>query len=274
MKHDFVALHNARLIDVRPTDDSHVLLTIEQAGVTRELIGPGPWSEEFSRHDVGKFGYVVPARRLSFDDKKPEGACYFYSYIDQSLCRAPELDCIDRLADDAGRKPKVIGWRCDARPNGFRAPVGVIPGEGGRFVDDETEPVTLRVPPEFVRECLRVQMTPYELLRSFVGDVAGINSYVTCPRADGYGSNGSDERDYADAWLQRAHGMQAIDLDELDARNEEAQEKRCQRDDFTALLDDYECYGGNADDLLAAVQALVDKRQAEALREDDGEPGL
>ncbi|WP_223936960.1 hypothetical protein, partial [Aeromonas caviae] len=36
-------------------------------------------------------------------------------------------------------------------------------------VPDETVAVTLRVPPEFVRECRRVQMTPQELLRSFAG---------------------------------------------------------------------------------------------------------
>lgn len=40
-------------------------------------------------------------------------------------------------------------------------------------------------------------------------------SYVSCPRADGYGSNGSDERDYAEAWLQRAHGMYAVDVEEF-----------------------------------------------------------
>ena len=140
------------------------------------------------------------------------------------------------------------------------APADLFPGEAGRFVPDETVAVTLRVPPEFVRECRRVQMTPQELLRSFAGDLAGIQNFVACPRADGYGSNGSDEREYADAWLHRAHAMNAIDLDEQDAREAEAEEKQFQRDDFAALLDDFESYGGKADDLFAAVQALVDKQ--------------
>ena len=129
-----------------------------------------------------------------------------------------------------------------------------------QWVPMDADGVTLRVPPEFVRECRRVQMTPQELLRSFAGDLAGIQNFVACPRADGYGSNGSDEREYADAWLHRAHTMSAIDLDEQDAREAEAEEKQFQRDDFAALLDDFDIYGGKADDLFAAVQVLVDKQ--------------
>lgn len=256
-----VTVHNVRLIDVQPAEGGHELLTIEHAGTTRELIGGGPWSQEHSRRNVGKFGYIVPAQ--PFGRELPAGACYFRDYVDQSLRRVPELDSHDRATSDDGRALEVIGWRCDARPHGFRAPVGIIPGEAGRFVPDESVAVTLRVPPEFVRECRRVQMTPQELLRSFAGDLAGIQNFIACPRADGYGSNGSDEREYADAWLHRAHAMNAIDLDEQDAREAEAEEKQFQRDDFAALLDDFEHYGGKADDLIAAVQALVDK-QAEA----------
>lgn len=228
-----VTVHNVRLIDVQQAEGGHELLTIEHAGTTRELIGGGPWSQEYSRRNVGKFGYIVPAQ--PFGRELPVGACYFRDYIDQSLRRVPELDSSDRATSDDGRALEVVGWRCDARPHGFRAPVGIIPGEAGRFVPDETVAVTLRVPPEFVRECRRVQR-------------------------DGYGSNGSDEREYADAWLHRAHAMNAIDLDEQDAREAEAEEKQFQRDDFAALLDDFESYGGKADDLFAAVQALVDKQ--------------
>ena len=253
-----VTVHNVRLIDVQQAEGGHELLTIEHAGTTHELIGGGPWSQEHSHRNVGKFGYIVPAQ--PFGRELPAGACYFRDYIDQSLRRVPELDSSDRATSDDGRALEVVGWRCDARPHGFRAPVGIIPGEAGRFVPDETVAVTLRVPPEFVRECRRVQMTPQELLRSFAGDLAGIQNFVACPRADGYGSNGSDEREYADAWLHRAHAMNAIDLDEQDAREAEAEEKQFQRDDFAALLDDFESYGGKADDLFAAVQALVDKQ--------------
>lgn len=252
------AVHNVRLIDVHPGEDGCELLIIEHAGATRELVGGGHWSQEHSRRNVGKFGYVVAAR--PFGSVLPVSAFYFRDYIDQSLQRVPELDSHDQGTIADGRAREVVGWRCDARPHGFRAPVGIIPGEAGRFVPDETEAITLRVPLEFVRECQRVQMTPRELLRSFVGDLAGIQNSLACPRADGYGSNGSDERQYADEWLHRAHGMNAIDLDEEDARQADAEEREIQRDEFAALLDDFEDYGGKADDLFAAVQALVDKQ--------------
>ncbi|WP_150124089.1 hypothetical protein [Cupriavidus nantongensis] len=252
-------VHNVRLIAVHPAEDGLVRMTIEHAGNTHELVGGSPFNEEWSRRDVGKVGYIVPASRVGRE--LPVGACHFRPYVDQSLQRVPELDSNDAAcATVGGRRANIVGWICDTNPNGFRAPVGLIPGEGGQFVADETIEVTLRVPPEFVRECNRVQMSPEEVLRSFAGDLAGIHNFVVRPRADGYGSNGSDERDRAEAWLERAHGMNAIDLDALEQQRENAREKQYQRDDFAALLDDFEDLGGNADDLFAAVQALVDKQ--------------
>lgn len=250
-------VHNIKVIDIQPSESGHELMTVEYAGATHELIG-GAWSEEFSRRDVGKFGCLVPANPVR--GELPMGACHFYAYLDQSLRRVPELDRPSRANRNNGHAQEVIGWRCDGQPNGFRAPVGIIPGLGGRFVADESVAVTLRVPIEFVRECQRAQMTPEELLRSFAGDLAGIQNLIACPRADGCGSNGSDERDYADAWFQRAHGWHIVDLYEIERHEEEAKEKQAQRDDFADLLGDFESYGGKADDLFAAVQALVDKQ--------------
>lgn len=255
------AIHNVQLLDVQQSaEGGYELLTIEHAGTTRQLPGGGRWNEQSSRREVGKFGCIVPVSPLSHN--VPAGSFYFRSYMDQSLRRVPELDSAARASSGDGRVQEVVGWYCSDRPHGFLAPVGIIPGECGRFVPDATEVVTLRVPPEFLRECRRVQMTAEELLRSFVGDLAGIQNYVANPRADGYGSNGSDERDYANAWLQRAHGMNAIDLDEVAANEEAAQEREDERDDFAALLDDYKDYGGNAQELFAAVQALVNAQQA------------
>lgn len=257
-----IAIHNVQLIDVHPAEDGFVRLTVEHGGKRHELVGGSPFNEEWSKRDEGKFGYVEPASRVGRE--LPAGACYFRAYVDQSLRRVPELDANNAgVSDERGRRVCIVGWVCDARPNGFRAPAGLIPGEAGQFVPDETIEVTLRVPPEFVRECSRVQMSPEELLRSFAGDLAGIHNFVARPRADGYGSNGSDERDRADGWLERAHGMNAVDLDALEQQRAEAQEKQFRRDDFAALLDDFESNGGNTDDLIATVQALVDK-QAEA----------
>lgn len=254
------AVHNVRLVDVKPADNGLSRLTVEHGGKQHELVGGGPFSEEWSRRDVGKFGCVVSA--ISGGRELPIGACYFRPYTDQSLRRVPELDAREvRL--EGGQRANSVGWICDAMPNGFRAPLGLIPGENGQFLPDQTVEVTLRVPPEFVRQCARVQMDPEALLRSFVGDLAGVQNYVICPRADGYGSNGSDERDRAEAWLERAHGMNAIDLYQLDEREGAAEERLSQREDFADLLDDFEGHGGKPEELFAAVQALIDK-QAEA----------
>lgn len=254
-----IAVHNVRLLDVQPTEDGLERLTIEYGGTTRELVGGGRFREEWSRREVGKFGYVVPASPLTPDT--PIGACYFRSYMDQSLRRVPELDMADKWAlSGMSATACTVGWVCEARPQGFLAPAGLIPGERGQFILDETVQVTLRVPPEFVRECHRVQMSPEEVLRSFAGDLAGIHNLVACPRADGYGSNGSDERDKAEEWLDRAHGMNRIDLDAREAQQEEEEQNQFQREEFGELLRDFIDNGGKADDLFAAVQALVDKQ--------------
>ncbi len=258
-------VHNVRLVDVQPTESGLIALTVEHAGMIRQLTGNMSWSETYSRCNVGKMGAVMPD--LNFRGDLPAGACFFRAYVDQSLRRAPELDLAIQGVANNSRAVEVVGWRCNAHPRGFRAPIGLIPGEDGRFVPDQTEVVTLRVPPEFLRECRRHQMEPDQLLRSFVGDLSGIQNYVTSPRADCYGSNGSDEREYADAWLRRAHGIHAIDLDAKLAQEEEEEHRQYQRDDFADLLDYYVGHGGNADDLTKVVKEIVDRRAAESAAE-------
>lgn len=245
-----MAVHNVQLLAVEPGDGGRERLTVLFAGKTYELSGGGRWSPEWSRRDVGRFGHLLAAESpLYAVDPLPMGAVYFRAYVEPSLRRVPEYDT-----------KGLYGWRCDGRA-GFQAPHNVIPGEGGQFVRDETVEVTVRVPPEFVRECERVQMTPKDLLEGFVADAAGIQNFVARPRADGLGSNGSDEREMASVWIERAYGMNAIDLDELDARREEQEEREWRRDDITGLLDEFVDYGGQADALLKAVQALVDEQR-------------
>ena len=267
-----ITIHNVQLIDVHQSDDGYEQLVVEHAGITHKLISGRPWNEACRRHDLGLFGYIVPA--VPFSQTLPAGSCYFRAYVDQSLRRVPELDSHDQADSHDSRVSEVIGWRCDTRPGGFRTPIGIIPGEAGCFLPDETIPVTVHVPPEFIRECRRVQLSPEDLLRSFIGDLAGIQNFVACPRADGYGSNGSDERDHAMAWLDRAHGFHAIDLEALEQREFEAGEKALQREDFVELLDDFEHFGGKADELFTVVQALVDRqRQVGEKQADDIEAG-
>lgn len=247
------AIHNAQLIGVHPGADGYEKLIVEISGACYELNGGHQWSENRSGYDVGKFGYLVSASSFG-DDSLPLWACHFRTYIDQSLRRVPELDLRELPANDVGRVLATIGWRCDAKPRGFRAPVGIIPGERGAFVPDETVAVTLRVPPEFVRECHYIQMEPATVLKSFVGDLVGMVNYAHCPRADGYSSNGSDERELADAWLQRAHGMRRIDLDAFDDAEDSATERR---DAWIDLLDEFESIGGDPESLFAVVEASL-----------------
>lgn len=249
---NLVTIHNVLLVDVRQGEDGNDVLTIEHQGTRRDLPGGGKWGK-FSLRDVGRYGLLIPMTPPNPICLNARG-CYFRAYPDPSLRRLLELDRVDYAGT-----PQV-GWVCDARPSGFTAPPGLIPGENGNFIPDETVEVILRVPLEFVRECRRVQRSPDEVLRGFVGDAAGIQNYVSCPRADGYSSNGSDERNMAEAWIERSYGVYAIDLDAADAYEEEEKQRQFERDDLGALLDDYVTKGGQADDLINAVQALVDKQ--------------
>jgi len=242
----FVAIHNAKLFKVYAAKDGYEVLVIEHARSRISLDGESVWSGERSCRDVGQFGYVTPM--LSRELKRR--VHFFHKYIDQSLRRVPEMDQLEL---------GMVGWRCDKHPHGFWAPIGIIPGTDGDFVPDETEEVTLQVPPEFVRECRRLCTTPEDLLRSFVGDVVGIQNSDRCPRADQYSSNGSDERDLAQAWLERAHGMDALDVDELEALENKRKERQDVIDEFEDILDVLECGGLNADELLNDLSALITK---------------
>ena len=63
--------------------------------------------------------------------------------------------------------------------------------------------VTLKLPPEFIALCEHDDTTPEVVLRGFIGDLCGIMNWANNPRADGYSSNGSDEREMARAYYER-----------------------------------------------------------------------
>jgi hypothetical protein len=258
-----VVLHNVRLLDVAPGPGIYQTLTIEYRGETRTVAGGGRWSDEWSRRDVGKVGYLVRATSISSEDM-PAGACYFHHYFDQSLRRVPELDDLRDRRDPNGRVLETVGWWCESKPDGFLAPAGLIPGDEGRFISDETIAITIRVPPEFARVCRSVQRSPEEVLHGFVADLADISNYVSHPRADGFCSNGSDERMYAEQWLDRAYGMDRVDVYALEADDAERIERQCDYDDLAALLDEYVAVGGAAGDVLKNVQSLVEAKANKA----------
>jgi hypothetical protein len=62
---------------------------------------------------------------------------------------------------------------------------------------------TLELPPEFIELCARDKVKPQTVLRGFIADLCGIINWANNPRADGYGSNGSDERRRAEEYYDR-----------------------------------------------------------------------
>lgn len=63
--------------------------------------------------------------------------------------------------------------------------------------------ITLDLPPEFLALCQADGVEPRTVLRGFIADLAGIINWAANPRADGYGSNGSDERRMAMEYYER-----------------------------------------------------------------------
>ncbi|MBS0466034.1 MAG: hypothetical protein JSS31_11665 [Proteobacteria bacterium] len=242
-----VTLHNVHLLAVCPTEDLRTMITVEYQGAKCDLISAGHWDAQWSPRDVGRFGYLVPADPI---DSVSQWACRFRTYLDPSLRRLFELDAKDQW-----------GWLCDDRPQGFLAPAGLLPGVKGRYVADETIPLTLRIPPEFVRLCRGVDRTPAEVLRGFVADAGNINNYCNWPRADGYDSNGSDERYMAEEWLKRAYGIDAVDVEQLEIAEEARAARADARDEFGVLLEEFLDYSGSVQKLHDAVNALIEQQR-------------
>ena len=63
--------------------------------------------------------------------------------------------------------------------------------------------VKLALPPEFIDLCRHDQVAPETVLRGFIADLCGIINWADAPRADGYSSNGSDERRMAEEYYER-----------------------------------------------------------------------
>lgn len=198
--------YNARLVEV-DNANGHSELVFDYLGETlrRETF---PTSNSRPSHFLqpGKIGAVMRVRTPS----TPRARLYrFEPYFDQSLRRAFELDVYehDRSLVSAGGNIERVGWRNETYPEGFLAPAGLIPGDLGGFIPDETEPLELDVPPEFVALCAGYNQSAEDVLRAFIADACGLQNLFSIPRADGYSSNGSDERQYAQGYLDRAFAM-------------------------------------------------------------------
>lgn len=151
--------------------------------------------------NVGKIG-VVQACRCS--DGEQRWLYRFVPYLDQTLRRAYELDVFEPVPSQ--RNLPCIGWRNERRPEGFLAPRGLIPGLNGDFIADRSQRLSLDLPAEFLELCREFKQSPERVLRGFIADAADLQNYAANPRADGFNSNGSDERSLAYGYLLRAYG--------------------------------------------------------------------
>jgi len=118
----------------------------------------------------------------------------FREYTDQRLHRRPDLDELGMWC-----------WMLDGQKERFWCKPHSLPGQGGAFIKDQTRPIELMVPPELEDLCKERGLSPEEVLRGFIADLCELTSYMVCPREDGYSSNGSDERDHAREWFDRAY---------------------------------------------------------------------
>lgn len=240
-----LVIHNVRLLSGRNVSgdgSDGSVLEVEHEGRIHELQSASSWTEEWHAELIGKVGYVQRPGTRSLK----HGGLAFHPYVDQTLRRCPHFDRDGRF-----------GWTCDRWAHIEAAP-HVIPGEDGAVVRDETVPVTIPVPPEFIQLCRQYGLSAEQLLRAFIADAAEIRNFVTAPREDRYSSNGSDERSMAVDYVERAFGHMREDQDELERRDEEAQERQEYVDGLEAALDDYVDRGGDPRQFLAAVDKIVD----------------
>ena len=157
-----------------------------------QLHTPRPEKSPWIEKEVGQIGVLVV-------NQQSGEAGFFRPYIEQRLRRMPEYDT-----------PTKWAWWLDDgdvfRGDGLLfVKAGLVPGIDGNVIDDETEPVTLQVPPEFFAVCHDFGLTAEAVLRGFIADAAELMNYIKEPREDGYSSNGSDERRMAYEYLERAY---------------------------------------------------------------------
>jgi hypothetical protein len=149
---------------------------------------------------LGTFG------RLSL--RKEPAEYTFRAYPDQRLRRIPALD--DAAAD-------MWAWTFTDTARVVLVKAGLIPGQNGAVVPEDTRALGLGVPYEFVQFCARFSLRPADVLRGFIADLCSLHNVVSRPREDGYGSNGRDERMLARTYFECAYGWREMSNDPVDA---------------------------------------------------------
>lgn len=243
-------LLDVQLVDVLEADDGMAELVVECQGL-RAAISAGAAADDVDRGLIGQVGAL--SREVEWG--RP-ASFRFEPYADQTLRRAPELDGPDPYAAP-GTQPRTVGWRCSQRPGGLRAPVGVIPGIGGAYVEDGSQPLQLQVPAEFAELCRGRMTTAEAALTRFMGDACDLDSTRALPRADGLNCGSHEAVEAARHWVDVA-------LPEADPLPEPS-------GDFGFDEPDEDPLGAGLDALIDAVHAYVDAGgDAQALAQELG----
>jgi hypothetical protein len=241
-------LHNVKLCSASG-DPVQLTIRVDDA----EISVPGRGLPGHFDRSIGTVGSMA-AYRCSNDSYSYYFA--FRPYLDQSLRRAPELDHVN-----SGGSGVEWCWVSDTHPNGVLTPCGFEPGENGQWIPDRTTSIQVPIPPEFEELCKEVGLSPLEVLRGFIADVCGILNYAATPRADGFSSNGSDERDMAAEYFERAYSVlreaNAGLLAQSEANAQEAQRREDAMEQVDLALGEYLMAGGDYDTFVAAVEGLL-----------------
>jgi hypothetical protein len=131
----------------------------------------------------------------------------FRAYPDQRLRRLDALDDAD--AD-------VWAWTFTDTSRVVLVKAGVIPGQNGAVVREESHALNIAVPYEFVQLCARFKLLPACVLRGFIADLCALQNPASRPREDGYGSSGSAERLLAQEYFERAYGWREMSNGPID----------------------------------------------------------
>lgn len=181
------------------------LIAVDEAAQRTTIALPGADVREFNAastwHKPGQLGTLTI---------RTDGTFVFWAYAEQRLRRVPALDNDPVPEKDyAGR----WGWRLDgAAPETYGSDAWPIftarffvPGREGRYVQDSTTALTLKVPEEFFELCQSRGRDAEAVLRGFIADLCELENSVALPREDRYSSNGSDEREMARDYFDRAY---------------------------------------------------------------------
>jgi len=143
--------------------------------------------------------------RLSL--RKEPAEYSFRAYPDQRLRRSDALDDADADA---------WAWTFTDTSCVVLVKAGVIPGQNGAVVPEETHALSLQVPREFVHLCDQFKLHPATVVRDFIADLCALQNPASRPREDGYGSSGRDERLLAQAYFERAYGWRGMSNGPID----------------------------------------------------------